>query len=119
MRSDSPGRQECLPHLDKNLGLVPRKAVRIVLDTGHRLAAKANLFGPRKETPVLMAVGAESSPANRLRLSNAGCEVFVCNGLTPAERLDALLLELGHRRLTNVLVEGAGRLLGSLLDVVR
>jgi diaminohydroxyphosphoribosylaminopyrimidine deaminase/5-amino-6-(5-phosphoribosylamino)uracil reductase len=30
--------------------------------------------------------------------------------------LDALLAELGRRRLTNVLVEGGGHVLGSLLD---
>ena len=69
-----------------------------------------------RETPVLVAVGQESSPADRSRLRNAGCEVFVCDGQTHAARLDALLAELGRRRLTNVLVEGGGRLLGSLLD---
>ena len=65
---------------------------------------------------MLVAVGQESSQADRLRLRNAGCEVFVCDGETPAARLDALLAELGRRRLTNVLVEGGSRLLGSLLD---
>ena len=42
--------------------------------------------------------------------------MFVCAGETHAARLDALLDELGRRRFTNVLVEGGGRLLGSLLD---
>jgi diaminohydroxyphosphoribosylaminopyrimidine deaminase/5-amino-6-(5-phosphoribosylamino)uracil reductase len=42
--------------------------------------------------------------------------VLVCQGATHAARLDFLLEELGRRRLTNVLVEGGGRLLGSLLD---
>ena len=69
-----------------------------------------------RETPVLVAVGEASPAADRSRLSEAGCEVFVCHGETPAARLDALLVELGRRRLTNVLVEGGGRLLGSLLD---
>ena len=53
---------------------------------------------------------------NRQGLEAAGCEVFVCEGETHAERLDALLAELGRRRWTNVLVEGGGHLLGSLLD---
>ena len=56
--------------------------------------------------------GPESSPADRLRLRDAGCEVFVCEGETHAARLDALLAELGRRRLTNVLVEGGGRVAG-------
>ena len=37
-------------------------------------------------------------------------------GDDPAARLDAAVDELGRRRLTNVLVEGGSRLLGSLLD---
>ena len=63
-----------------------------------------------------MAVGQESSPSDRSRLRNAGCEVFLCEGATHAERLDVLLAELGRRQCTNVLVEGGSRLLGSLFD---
>ena len=94
----------------------PRLAARVVLDTNASLGNACQLVCTAAETPVLVAVGQESSPANRERLSGAGCEVFVCEGTTHAERLDALLMELGRRRLTNVLVEGGGRLLGSLLD---
>jgi diaminohydroxyphosphoribosylaminopyrimidine deaminase/5-amino-6-(5-phosphoribosylamino)uracil reductase len=65
---------------------------------------------------VLVAVGTEAPAANCQRLRDAGCEVFVCDGQTQAARLDALLAALGRRRWTNVLVEGGGRLLGSLLD---
>ena len=79
-------------------------------------AAKANWCGPRDNAPVLVAAGQESSEADRPRLRDAGCEVFVCEGDNHAARLDALLAELGRRRLTNVLVEGGGRLLGTLLD---
>jgi diaminohydroxyphosphoribosylaminopyrimidine deaminase / 5-amino-6-(5-phosphoribosylamino)uracil reductase len=94
----------------------PRRALRVVLDTKASLLSESRLVRTARETPVMAAVGRESSPANRLRLENAGCEVFVCEGDTPAARLDALLAELGRRRMTNVLVEGGGRLLGSLLD---
>ena len=94
----------------------PRTAVRVVLDTRASLGSESQLVRTAREAPVLVAVGQESSPADRSRLRDAGCEVFVCDGETHAERLDALLAELGRRRLTNVLVEGGGRLLGSLLD---
>jgi diaminohydroxyphosphoribosylaminopyrimidine deaminase / 5-amino-6-(5-phosphoribosylamino)uracil reductase len=94
----------------------PRTAVRVVLDTRASLSDDCQLVRTARETPVLVAVGNESSPADRSRLADAGCEVFVCDGSTHAERLDALLAELGRRRMTNVLVEGGGRLLGSLLD---
>jgi diaminohydroxyphosphoribosylaminopyrimidine deaminase/5-amino-6-(5-phosphoribosylamino)uracil reductase len=94
----------------------PRTAIRVVLDTLASLSNDSALVRTARETPVLVAVGSASSAANRLRLSTAGCEVLVCPGDSPAARLDVLLAELGRRRLTNVLVEGGGRLLGSLLD---
>ena len=94
----------------------PRTALRVVLDTHASLSGESQLVRTATETPLLVAVGRESSPSNRSRLENTGCEVFVCDGDTPAVRLDALLAELGRRRLTNVLVEGGGQLLGSLLD---
>lgn len=94
----------------------PRTAVRVVLDTRASLSGDSQLARSADKTPVLVAVGSESSAADRLRLGKAGCEVFVCDGETHAARLDSLLLELGRRRLTNVLVEGGGRVLGNLLD---
>jgi diaminohydroxyphosphoribosylaminopyrimidine deaminase/5-amino-6-(5-phosphoribosylamino)uracil reductase len=94
----------------------PRTAVRVVVDTRASLASQSQLVRTAREVPVLVAVGQEASQADRQRLSESGCEVLVCEGPTHAARLSALLSELGRRRLTNVLVEGGGRLLGSLLD---
>ncbi len=48
---------------------------------------------------------------------SAGCEVVCCAGDDHRARLDFLLAELGRRRMTNVLVEGGGEVLGSLLDL--
>ena len=97
----------------------PRLATRIVVDTKARLAGdrQLQLLKTAREVPVLMAVGQQASEVDRNRLTDAGCEVFVCSGNTPAGRLDSLLAELGRRRMTNVLVEGGGRLFGSLLDL--
>lgn len=97
----------------------PRTALRVALDTHASLASTSQLVQTARETPVLVAVGDCSEETERGRLRDAGCEVFVCQGATHEERLDALLSELGRRRLTNVLVEGGGRLLGSLLDARR
>jgi len=94
----------------------PRTALRVVLDTNASLSSDSQLVRTARETPVLVAVGSASSASDRKRLADAGCEVFVCEGQTHAQRLDALLGELGQRRLTNILVEGGGRLLGSLFD---
>ena len=94
----------------------PRSALRIVLDTNASLASDSQLAQTALQTPVLVAVGNASAEADRKRLQNAGCEVLVCEGKTQTARLDRLLTELGRRRLTNVLVEGGARLLGSLFD---
>src|SRR5262249_34075925 len=51
------------------------------------------------------------------RLASSGAEVLVCPGSSHAERLQFLLDELGRRRITNVLVEGGGQVLGSLLEL--
>jgi diaminohydroxyphosphoribosylaminopyrimidine deaminase/5-amino-6-(5-phosphoribosylamino)uracil reductase len=65
----------------------------------------------------MVAVGSASPESDRERLRNAGCEILICQGETHTARLVSLLDELGRRRMTNVLVEGGGRLLGSLLDL--
>lgn len=94
----------------------PRTALRVVLDTRATLSSESQLVRTARDVPLLVAVGSEAPAADRNRLEAAGCEVFAGPGDTPAARLDALLVELGRRRLTNVLVEGGGRLTGSLLD---
>jgi diaminohydroxyphosphoribosylaminopyrimidine deaminase/5-amino-6-(5-phosphoribosylamino)uracil reductase len=94
----------------------PRTALRIVADTYASLSVDSQLVCTARDVPVLVAVGSAVTTSGRRRLEEHGCEVFVCEGNTPAERLDALLKELGRRRLTNVLVEGGARLFGSLLD---
>jgi diaminohydroxyphosphoribosylaminopyrimidine deaminase/5-amino-6-(5-phosphoribosylamino)uracil reductase len=64
-----------------------------------------------------MVAAAENAPSeNRDALANAGCEVLLCPGIDHARRLAWLLDELGHRKMTNVLVEGGSQLLGALLD---
>lgn len=94
----------------------PRTALRVVVDTRASFSPESQLARTATEVPVLLAVGAEAPRADRRRLEKAGCEVFVSQADSPAARLDELLRELGRRRLTNVLVEGGGRLVGSLLD---
>ena len=94
----------------------PRVALRIVVDTLGSLPSENRLLTTTGEAPLLVAVGEEAPAEQRERLAAAGGEVLVCAGETHAARLDWLLKELGRRRLTNVLVEGGGGLLGSFLD---
>jgi len=94
----------------------PRTALRIVVDTRASLSLSSQLVRTAKEVPVLVAVGAEAASADCTNLQAAGGEVLVCKGATPQARLESLFDELGRRQMTNILVEGGGRLFGSLFD---
>ncbi|MGD0516310.1 MAG: bifunctional diaminohydroxyphosphoribosylaminopyrimidine deaminase/5-amino-6-(5-phosphoribosylamino)uracil reductase RibD [Thermoguttaceae bacterium] len=94
----------------------PRTALRVVLDSQALLSPDSQLVRTAAEVPVLVAAGSEASASNCRRLGDAGCEVFECPGKTHIGRLHSLLEELGRRRMTNVLVEGGGRVLGSFFD---
>jgi diaminohydroxyphosphoribosylaminopyrimidine deaminase / 5-amino-6-(5-phosphoribosylamino)uracil reductase len=95
----------------------PRVALRVVMDTHAMVALETKIVRTAHESPVLVAVSEMASRSRRRDLTDAGCEVFVCHGENHHERMAALLEEFGRRRLTNVLVEGGGRVLGTLLDM--
>jgi diaminohydroxyphosphoribosylaminopyrimidine deaminase/5-amino-6-(5-phosphoribosylamino)uracil reductase len=93
----------------------PRTPVRIVLDSRAALPAASRLVRTAREVPVLVAVTDEAPGAPTRRLQDAGCELLLVPGPAPV-RILPLLRELGRRGMTNVLVEGGGRVLGSFLD---
>ena len=97
-----------------------RVAARVVFDSQARLRSDSQLVRTVDQAPVIVAavVGAPAERIERLRASRV--EVFECSAVPApgALRPDpvALLAELGRRRMTNVLVEGGGELLGSFFD---
>jgi diaminohydroxyphosphoribosylaminopyrimidine deaminase/5-amino-6-(5-phosphoribosylamino)uracil reductase len=95
----------------------PRVASRLVVDSRAGLSPQSQLVCTAGEIPVLVAVGSEAPPEAVSRLAEAGCEIVTCEGETHRGRVEHLLDELGRRRMTNVLVEGGGRLLGHLFDL--
>lgn len=94
----------------------PRTAARIVVDSQASLSSDSQLVRTAHEAPVIVAAAASATSENRERLTSDGCEVLSLAGATHADRLQELLGEMGRRRMTNVLVEGGGKLLGSLAD---
>lgn len=93
-----------------------RTALRVVADSLARTPLASQLVRTARQAPVLIAVSAAAPADSQAALRAAGCEVQVCPGDSPAERLTALLGKLAERSLTNVLVEGGARLLGALFD---
>lgn len=94
----------------------PRTALRVVLDSTSRLPLDSHLVQTAREVPTLVAVGPQADSDALRRLEAAGCEVFRDTANDRFTRLANLWRHFGERRLTNVLVEGGGQLLGSLLD---
>jgi diaminohydroxyphosphoribosylaminopyrimidine deaminase / 5-amino-6-(5-phosphoribosylamino)uracil reductase len=93
-----------------------RTPVRIVLDSRAALSTGSQLVRTARDVPVLVAAGPQAPEGNRRKLREAGCEVWIGQSDDPGQRLLELLHELGHRRMTNLLVEGGAQVLGSLFD---
>lgn len=94
----------------------PRSATRVVVDSRASLSHECQLARTVSQAPVLVACGPEAAEADRRRLTDTGCEVWTSEAQAPSDRLADLMDELGRRRMTNILVEGGGRLMGSLFD---
>jgi diaminohydroxyphosphoribosylaminopyrimidine deaminase / 5-amino-6-(5-phosphoribosylamino)uracil reductase len=94
----------------------PRRATRIILDSGARLAVSSQLAATARDVATLVAV-ASDAPRERVEaLRGLGCEVVVLPTNDGRPDVVKLLEEGGRRRWTNVLVEGGGDVLGSFLD---
>lgn len=88
--------------------------LRVIVDTGARTPATARVFaGPGK---TLVAAGREPDAAQADSLNKAGAELAVLPLAEGRVDLKQLLVLLGQREITSLLVEGGGRLLGSLFD---
>jgi diaminohydroxyphosphoribosylaminopyrimidine deaminase/5-amino-6-(5-phosphoribosylamino)uracil reductase len=116
----------------------PRTAMRVVVDSQARLPLDSQLVRTARDGRVLVATTEQARLSRRTALAAAGVEVLVLpsaanatfRGTEAAQPpvdapgvsaggwvdLPALLSVLGARRMTNVLVEGGGVLLGSLHD---
>jgi diaminohydroxyphosphoribosylaminopyrimidine deaminase/5-amino-6-(5-phosphoribosylamino)uracil reductase len=96
---------------------VRRTATRVVVDSSASLSPESRLARTAREIPVLVATSEGASAASTSQLAQAGAQIIPCSGATHADRMLALLVELGRRRMTNVLVEGGSKLLGTLFDM--
>ncbi len=86
-----------------------RTPLRVVLSSNGQLPPDCQLLKTAREIPVLIA-GSAIDDSERALLAPPGCE------LLPVHSIAALLLELGKRQFTNVLVEGGAGVLGSFRD---
>ena len=96
-----------------------RTATRIVVDSQLTVPATLQLVRAAGQTPTVIATTRRAVQAHRRladQLVRAGCDVVTLPSHSGHVDLGALLDELGRRQMTNVMVEGGGRLLGAFVD---
>jgi len=91
-----------------------RQPLRVVVDSSARTPSKAALLRPPGKA--LIAVTHRAANPERRALQEAGAEVLQLPSAKAGIDLVALMQALGERSVTNLLAEGGGTLLGSLLD---
>lgn len=102
----------------RTLRAPPRTALRVVLDSQLQLPLDSQLARTARDVPLLLVAGPHASPNKADQLRGLGCQVHLSPQADRQLRLDRLLEHLAcHYKATNVLVEGGGELLGSLLEL--
>ena len=95
----------------------PRLAIRVVIDSEARLPLASQLVQTISQAPVLLISTPRAPKERRDALAAAGVEVLIVNPDQAGHpQLSTVAMELGRRRLTNVLIEGGGKLLGAFFD---
>lgn len=107
------------PDLTARLVRPVRQATRIILDSRLRTPPTARVVRTARKSPTLIATGPQGWSLSRRRrgLDKAGCEVVqfpIRNGGVDLKRLASMLHSRG---MTNVLVEGGGKVLGQFLQL--
>jgi diaminohydroxyphosphoribosylaminopyrimidine deaminase/5-amino-6-(5-phosphoribosylamino)uracil reductase len=95
-------------------GIGKMQPLRLVVDSKGRVPLNAHIFEPPGE--VLLAVAAPFDSVKKEKFVEAGVEVLELPAREGSVDIVELLKLLGKREIVTVLVEGGGKLLGSLFD---
>jgi diaminohydroxyphosphoribosylaminopyrimidine deaminase/5-amino-6-(5-phosphoribosylamino)uracil reductase len=95
-------------------GIGKMQPLRLVVDSKGKVPLIAHIFEPPGE--VLLAVAAPFDSVKKEKFVEAGAEVLELPAREGSVDIVELLKLLGRREIVTVLVEGGGKLLGSLFD---
>jgi len=95
-------------------GIEKKQPLRLVVDSEGKVPLTAHIFEPPGE--VLLAVAAPFDSVKRKKFVEAGAEVLELPAREGLVDIVELMKLLGKREIVTVLVEGGGKLLGSLFD---
>jgi diaminohydroxyphosphoribosylaminopyrimidine deaminase/5-amino-6-(5-phosphoribosylamino)uracil reductase len=93
-----------------------RQPVRIVLDTTLKIPLVSRLVRSAGASPLWIACAVSAPAEKESALREAGVAVIRIPAADPGLDLAQLLKELGKRRISSVLVEGGGQVLGSFME---
>lgn len=93
------------------------RTARIIVDTQLRIPFGSNIIRTARKSPVILAV-TDLAPEKRIKkfAKIKGVELIILKNRDGKVPLKDLLKGLGTRDFVNILVEGGGELVGSLLD---
>ena len=96
----------------------PRTPLRVVMDRLASMPLDSQLVRTAHEIPVVVCAGHAAPDSDVARLRQSGVEVLQLDleGANSASRAAMVLQELGRRKLTHVVVEGGGVVLGAFRD---
>lgn len=103
------------PQLTARGGEQGRQPLRVIVDSQGRTPPQAQVFQMPGQT--FLAAVAPLTESKTRQFAELGAEVLESPARDGLVDLRELLKALGHREITSILVEGGGRLLGSLFDL--
>jgi diaminohydroxyphosphoribosylaminopyrimidine deaminase / 5-amino-6-(5-phosphoribosylamino)uracil reductase len=93
-----------------------RQPPRIVFDSQARLPVDSQLLATVNQSSVLIVTAADA-PADRVAaLQDAGAEILLAAGTTPADRIQSALSDLGRREITSLFLEGGASLASAFIS---
>lgn len=104
------------PLLTCRAGRPRRVATRVILDSNLQTPPRSWLVRTARDVPTWIFCGATAPASRARRLESAGCVLHPVPRQRRGLRLSRVLDILGRHGMTNVLVEGGGRVLGSFFD---
>ena len=93
-----------------------RQRTRIVLDSELKIPLDSQLVRTASTGPVWVVCGQDALARRERSLGRAGVQVIRVPSGEFGVDLECLLKELGRRRISSILVEGGGRVLGSFIQ---
>jgi len=95
-------------------GTTHKQPLRVIVDGNGRIPLNAQVFNEYGKT--LVALGKHATEAEKAGFARAGADIVELPQSSGIVDLDKLFRHLGQRQITSVLVEGGGKLFGSLFD---